>query len=161
MVPGLNGWLWVPVSAEHVVLPSNRASPLVSLPSWWRPRRRAALAQKVSSTVSAVGVMCSLAVRLACGGFWGSSLTWTTCAALGDGHAHVVRQIVVLLGVLTSYWMAIVLCDPSSSIVSTAHDILLDLVALLLGSSVLLPAWNVFCSPFFLMLPRTLVHAWE
>lgn len=63
-----------------------------------------------------------------------------TCAALGDGHAHVVRQIVVLLGVLTSYWMAIVLCDPSSSIVSTAHDILLDLVALLLGSSVLLPA---------------------
>lgn len=40
-----------------------------------------------------------------------------TCAFIGDGHAHVVRQMVVLLSVLTSYWMAVVLCDPSSSIV--------------------------------------------
>lgn len=35
-----------------------------------------------------------------------------TCAALGDGHAHVVRQIVVLLGVLTSYWMGMVIKWP-------------------------------------------------
>lgn len=38
------------------------------------------------------------------------------CALTGDGHAHVIRQMVVLLSVLTSYGMAIV-CDPSSSIV--------------------------------------------
>lgn len=68
-----------------------------------------------------------------------------TCALTGDGHAPVVRQMVVLLSVLTSYWMAIVLCDPSSSIVrGYAQDIVLDLVALLMASSVLLACLKGF-----------------
>lgn len=78
-----------------------------------------------------------------------SLLTWMICAPVGDGLAYVVRQIVQGKIACCAYQMTIVLCDSSSTVVrGTTQDILLDLVAPLLASSVLLACLKCFLQPF-------------